>query len=239
MNWEELLAFLQNQVPTGTVTTFGNLSKVFFGGPQAALAITAMLNGAINNNPGNCTWTNRVVGIQGQIKVPGQLEQLLREGIAIGENGQVDFTLSPPETFDDQQPDPLPPDPLPPPPPSNINAFGVFEGILKQQKYPVNEDLLGILQNNKYEKSSFANLIANQLQERLVVFLNQQNTDLFTLIRLAEDSGLLQDNAVDLAHLIRKIRNQIIHNSVPVGTYHARNCLVLHAACLLWPQLPG
>ncbi|MDA3832864.1 MAG: hypothetical protein PF495_05660 [Spirochaetales bacterium] len=241
MNWEELLAFLQNQVPAGTVTTYGNLSRVFFGGSNAAPAITAMLNGAVNNNSDNCIWTNRVVSSRGQINVPGQLEQLQREGIAIGGNGQVDFTLSRPKTFDDQQPDPpSPPGPTPSRPQSGeIKAFGVFEGMLEQQSYPVIEDLKGILQKNNYERSSFANLIANKLYERLAALLNLRDADLFTLIRLAEDNGLLQNNAVDLAHLIRKTRNQIIHNSVPVETYHARNCLVLNAAGLLWPQLPG
>ena len=78
--WEELLYFLQKNVPKGKVTTYGNLSTVFFGGTGSAPAIVAMLNGAETRNPDNCRWTNRVVNAQGGIQVDGQLEQLQREG---------------------------------------------------------------------------------------------------------------------------------------------------------------
>ncbi len=77
MNWEELLLFLQNHVTTGTITTYGNLSTVFYGGPNAAPSIVAMLNGAIRHDPSNQLWTNRVVSSQGNLNVPGQGEMIL------------------------------------------------------------------------------------------------------------------------------------------------------------------
>ena len=63
--WEELLYFLQQNVPKGKVTTYGNLSTVFFGGTNSGPAIVAMLNAAGANNPDNCRWTNRVVNARG------------------------------------------------------------------------------------------------------------------------------------------------------------------------------
>ncbi len=199
----ELLAFLQNQVPSGAVTTYGNLSRVFYGGTHSAPAIVAMLNGAVNAQPDNRIWTNRVVNSRGEIKVAGQLEQLQREGISIGNNGHVDFNLSPALSFDAQTPDPDPATPTPTPPiprSGDLTAFSVFQLLLDQQGYEVGAELLVILKSNNYEKASFANLIANQVQRRLATFLNHRDGDLFTLIQLAGNNSLLKDDAIDLAH---------------------------------------
>ncbi len=243
MDWEELLVFLRNNVPSGNVTTFGNLAEVFFGGPGAGPAIAAMLNAAVRDDDpnNNRTWTNRVVNAQGEIQVPGQLEQLQNEGIIIQGNGKVNFHQCPPMSFDvvDDPPLPEPPGHPEPVPPTNTTAFDTFQHIINYQEHQGTEELRTILANTSYEIGSFANTIKYHLGEKLGTFLNKQGVDLFTLIKLVKDAEQMSDNAIDLAHTIRKQRNQIIYQKVPVETYHARNCLVLIAAFLLWPQLPN
>jgi alkylated DNA nucleotide flippase Atl1 len=243
MDWEELLAFLKENVPSGNVTTYGNLSEVFFGGPGAGPAIAAMLRAAVADDAlnNNSTWTNRVVNARGEIHVPGQLEQLQKEGIAIRNNGTVNFHQCPPLSFDveGEPTPPPPPEPPPPVPTTNTTAFDTFKHIINYQEFPGTEELQKILLETSYEKGSFANIIKFHLGKKFESSLNQTADDLFTLIRLAKDSGQMIDDAIDLAHTIRKQRNQIIYQNVSVETYHARNCLVLIAALLLWPQLPN
>ena len=240
--WEELLYFLQKNVPKGKVTTYGNLSTVVFGGTGSAPAIVAMLNGAETRNPDNCRWTNRVVNAQGGIQVDGQLEQLQREGVPISSTGRVNLNQCPPLGWsydkDDGQGDDDVNDDGHNDDEDASSAFVVFQGIIEAD-IPGTEELVEILGNIPYEKGSFANEIINHLEERLQILLDQDNTDLFTLLQLSQKANLLPDNAIDLAHTIRKQRNQIIHNIVPADTYHVRNCLVLIAAFLLWPQLPA
>ncbi|MCJ7603916.1 MAG: MGMT family protein [Desulfobulbaceae bacterium] len=91
MNWEELLVILQNYVPAGQVTTYGNLSLMAFDHRNGAQAIVAMLRSAVSANYENRVWTNRVVRANGEIPdVNGQLSQLQSEGIHI-QNRCIDF----------------------------------------------------------------------------------------------------------------------------------------------------
>jgi alkylated DNA nucleotide flippase Atl1 len=237
MNWDELLAFLQLNVPAGQVTTYGNLSKVFFGGPGSGPAIAANLKGAVGNDPANYPWANRVVNANGEMLVDGQSEQLRNEGIPIRQNGTVDFNKQPPLDWPDKPDKPDEPDEPDEPPVDGDTAFEIFQDIINQESKG-SEDLLNILHKGPYERGSFANKIKYHLEMKLKDFFNQKNTTLFNLIQSAEAANLMQDNAIDLAHIIRKQRNQIIYNNVPPETYHARNRLVLIAAFLLWPQLP-
>ena len=99
MNWEELLVILQNDVPAGQVTTYGNLSQRAFDHRNGAQAIVAMLTSAVSANYENRVWTNRVVKANGKIPgVNGQLSQLQRENIPI-QNGCVDFNRCPSVNF--------------------------------------------------------------------------------------------------------------------------------------------
>lgn len=237
-DWTEVLNILQNHVTTGKVTTYGELASVVFGGPNAGPAIGAMLKGAINDSPDNRLWTNRVVNAQGELNVDGQREQLESEGVLIQPNGNIDFTQCPPVKLTEEDGGDGG-DPPPPPPPTDQTAFEVFSNLIDQQGCVCIDDLKEILQNTPYEKSSFANFIFNELEQRLQLFFDRPHDSLFTLIMAASDQQLLQSNAIDLAHLIRKTRNQIIHHDVPVTTFHARNYIIVSAACVLWPQLPG
>lgn len=243
MDWEELLAFLKENVPSGKVTTYGNLSEVFFGGPGAGPAITAMLRAAVADDAikNNSTWTNRVVNARGEIHVPGQLEQLQEEGIVIRKNGTVNFQQCPPLSFDVESELVTPP-PIELPkkiPTTKATAYDTFKNIINYQAYQGTEELQKLLLETSYETGSFANIIKLHLGKKLEFSLSQEAIDLFTLIKLAKDSGLMCDDALDLAHTIRKQRNHIVYQNVPVETYHSRNLLVLIAALLLWPQLPN
>ena len=138
MDWEELLEFLKNNVPSGNLTTYGNLSEVFFGGRGGGPAITAMLNAAVaNGDPNNNrTLTNRVVNAQGEMHVPGQLEQLTEEGIAIHNNGRVNFHQCPPKSFDvGREPPPNPP-PEPSEPDSLQSPFRALRSLHSTTESP-------------------------------------------------------------------------------------------------------
>lgn len=60
---------------------------------------------------------------------------------------------------------------------------------------------------------------------------------LFDLLSEARDANNLPDEAIDLAHTIRKQRNIIAHSDVDPITNPARTPLVLFAASVLWPYL--
>jgi hypothetical protein len=60
---------------------------------------------------------------------------------------------------------------------------------------------------------------------------------LFDLLSEARDANSLPEEAIDLAHTIRKQRNIIAHFDVDSTTTPARTLLVLFAASVLWPYL--
>jgi alkylated DNA nucleotide flippase Atl1 len=243
VSWIELLAFIRDKVPSGQLTTYKNLSKVFFGGRNSAPAITSMLKAAVRDSPGeNRVWTNRVVNAQGICMVEGQMEQLKSEGISFIGNSRVNFHLHKPvdwvkdysRDIDSDDGITNPPDG----PVGSIKAYDYFRDIFDRMDFKFPEEMLKFTQTIFYEPSSFANQVRVRLGEKLGDYFNNQNCDLFSLINRASESGILKDDAVDLAHFIRKQRNQIIYNRVSKETYDLRNRLVLISACLLWPQLP-
>lgn len=80
-----------------------------------------------------------------------------------------------------------------------------------------------------------------ELSKRLYFALQKitgENEDLFSLIKTAEELGILSDEAIDYAHTIRKQGNTIRHSSVDKRTYSLRNAYAFVAAALLWPLLP-
>ncbi|MBM4302300.1 MAG: DUF4145 domain-containing protein [Deltaproteobacteria bacterium] len=62
--------------------------------------------------------------------------------------------------------------------------------------------------------------------------------NLYELITQARDADILTDEAIQLAHLIRRHRNITAHEQVDIRTKEARVLLVLLSAALLWPLLP-
>ncbi len=82
--------------------------------------------------------------------------------------------------------------------------------------------------------------IAKYLENRLRNYLaiSDKNIGLYDLISMARDAEILPEEAVNLAHLIRRQRNILAHERVDVKTHQARILLILLSAALLWHQLP-
>ena len=83
-------------------------------------------------------------------------------------------------------------------------------------------------------------LISSELEKKLTRLLKQpvRTVDLFQILRQAEDEQVLSSDLFDLAHLIRRQRNFVAHNSGGRTIMIGRVLLVLFAAALLWPHLP-
>jgi chromosome segregation ATPase len=82
--------------------------------------------------------------------------------------------------------------------------------------------------------------ISKQLESSLrnLLSIKDRNIKLHELIAKGRDSEILNDEAIQLAHLIRRHRNILAHEDVDQRTNSARVILVLFAAALLWPLLP-
>ncbi|MEZ4870462.1 MAG: hypothetical protein R3C14_54540 [Caldilineaceae bacterium] len=82
--------------------------------------------------------------------------------------------------------------------------------------------------------------LVSKLEEELRLMLNLSDPGLrlHDLLVQARDAELLPQDALDLAHIIRKQRNLLAHGSVYNKTHEARILLCLFAAALLWPELP-
>jgi hypothetical protein len=86
----------------------------------------------------------------------------------------------------------------------------------------------------------FAMLIVPSLEQALRHILNISEADkisLFELIAQAKDGQILSDDAVDMAHLLRKQGNILKHGNPDPKTIPARRLLSLYAAAILWPEL--
>ncbi len=77
-------------------------------------------------------------------------------------------------------------------------------------------------------------LLERELRSRLRAY---SDVRLHDLIRMAEDDEVLSSEGADLAHIIRKQRNQVAHDNVAKVTYPIRGVLALSAAALLWSEL--
>ncbi len=83
VDWQQLLAILQQRVGAGQVTTYGECSQWAFGHRGGGQSIRAMLEAAARR--GNQLWTNRVVFDDGSCGAAdgayGQSAQLQAEGV--------------------------------------------------------------------------------------------------------------------------------------------------------------
>ena len=82
----------------------------------------------------------------------------------------------------------------------------------------------------------FAMLILPKLEQGLRTILNVEENDrasLFELIAQAKDGQVLSDDAIDMAHLVRKQGNILEHGNPVPDTVLARGLLSLYAASLL------
>lgn len=83
--------------------------------------------------------------------------------------------------------------------------------------------------------------VAAQLETRLRVHFRDldPSINLSGLIRQAQEAGVLDDDAVDMAHIVRKQRNALVHSTSTRADSTARILLALYAAAILWPKLPS
>lgn len=100
MNWEQLIDLLKSSLPSGSVTTYGELSEYLLGHRKGGQSVRAMLQAAVDRDFTNSLFTNRVVYTNGRVAdVNGQTYQLEVEGFTI-ENGHIDLTKVKVVTFD-------------------------------------------------------------------------------------------------------------------------------------------
>jgi hypothetical protein len=71
---------------------------------------------------------------------------------------------------------------------------------------------------------------------RGVLKSDDRNASLHDLLTEARDGGALTQRGIDLAHLIRKQRNVMAHESTDKRTHMAQVLLCFFAAALLWPE---
>ncbi len=91
------------------------------------------------------------------------------------------------------------------------------------------------LQLNPMFPLEIAKQIERHLRDRLEATDPQMS--LFDLLQEVRDRELLPDEAIALAHTIRRQRNILAHYEVDPVTNPARTLLVLFAASVLWPYL--
>lgn len=82
--------------------------------------------------------------------------------------------------------------------------------------------------------------LGKYLEDKLRTLLEcpDRSLSLHDLIMQAKDAELLPDEAIDMAHTIRKQRNIAAHSRLDPQVQVARVLLCLFAASILWPQLP-
>jgi hypothetical protein len=99
-------------------------------------------------------------------------------------------------------------------------------------------DFRRILQHSKLD-GSLPLVLATKLEVHLRVALDELNPayKLFDLVKMAQEQGLLNDEAIDMAHIVRKQRNAFAHNKAAQTDATARILISLYAAALLWPNL--
>jgi alkylated DNA nucleotide flippase Atl1 len=94
MTWQQLVDVLERCVPTGSVTTYAEVSLWGYGVPDMNQPVRSLLRGARNHDYQRLT--NRVVKVNGELAdLPEgpdqQRQQLLIEGVPLAADGRVDF----------------------------------------------------------------------------------------------------------------------------------------------------
>jgi len=116
----------------------------------------------------------------------------------------------------------------------------------------IEEDIKNIAKKCAGSSNSFGNIIdnvefnstlpinlQNSIEKCLRRKLGVKSNDLnfFDLILKVKNKGLLNEEAVDYLHSIRRQRNLFAHTEVNTQTRFARILFVLNSAALLWPHL--
>jgi hypothetical protein len=95
-----------------------------------------------------------------------------------------------------------------------------------------------IIDNVKFDSSlpiSIQNSIEKCLRRKLGV--KPDDLNFYGLISIGKDSGLLNEEALDYLHTIRKQRNIFAHTEVGAQTRFSRISFVLNSAALLWSHI--
>jgi len=95
-----------------------------------------------------------------------------------------------------------------------------------------------IIDNVKFDSSlpiSIQNSIEKCLRRKLGV--KPDDLNFYGLISIGKDSGLLNEEALDYLHTIRKQRNIFAHTEVGSQTRFSRISFVLNSAALLWSHI--
>lgn len=94
MFWKDIINILQRFVPSGSITTYGEISAWAYGTSNYDRPVRSMLSCA--RNKGFHQLANRVVGFDGKLagladESDQQRQQLLNEGILFTIDGKVDL----------------------------------------------------------------------------------------------------------------------------------------------------
>jgi hypothetical protein len=116
-----------------------------------------------------------------------------------------------------------------------------FSSIIKNLAFDTagdDEHFLTMLQETGLTQQ-FPMMILPQLEHALrdALQVGQERVTLFDMIAQARDSELLSDEAIDMAHLLRKQGNIVKHGRPEQRTLLARGLITLYAAAILWPEL--
>lgn len=87
------------------------------------------------------------------------------------------------------------------------------------------------LAGGEYTAVEIGKLVENELRARLGAYEGQSFHD---LINHASDTELLSTEGRDFAHIIRKQRNNVVHDNVTKRSFELRGALSLASAGLLW-----
>ena len=122
----------------------------------------------------------------------------------------------------------------------------------KETPRDIEEDIKNIAKKCTGSSNSFSNIIdnvefnntlpinlQNSIEKCLRRKLGVKSNDLnfFELIIKVKNKGLLNEEALDYLHSIRKQRNLFAHTEVNTQTRFSRILFVLNSAALLWPHL--
>jgi DNA repair exonuclease SbcCD ATPase subunit len=125
---------------------------------------------------------------------------------------------------------------------SRATPSASVEALLKQKAQeatgndPIFVEMIGQLKMD----ATFPIELGKYLERKLRVLLDctDRSLTLHDLITQAKDAAFLPEEAIDLAHIIRKQRNIMAHERLDARTHGGRILFSLFAASILWPQLP-
>jgi hypothetical protein len=122
-----------------------------------------------------------------------------------------------------------------------ITVNGFDEILIDRAKEATSNDskFIGIIGKSRLESSLLTDITNKMAVElRKLTNNNDRESSLYDLIGQASENELLPPEAIDMAHIIRKERNKVVHGEVYGKTHEARIILALFAAALLWPYFP-